>query len=259
MSIFKDNSFAYLYSKAEKIVTALYMVTNFMATEEPIKWQIRRTCIRLLDSIMALSRTTLSGREIVTREVVGYLHQVKSLFGVSFKSGFISQMNYEIIDREISLLADYLSEYDSNQLSVQSKLFDASFFRPELPKGQKSKGHLSDSHLSIKDTIKDTNFPLSDKFKKTEMIKRTELGNRTGDLDASDKKPSKNLKDSARREEILSVLKKRGESSLKDIFDGMVSLGRNYSEKTLQRELSALVEEGVVRKKGERRWSRYFL
>jgi DNA-binding HxlR family transcriptional regulator len=32
-----------------------------------------------------------------------------------------------------------------------------------------------------------------------------------------------------------------------------------FSEKMIQRELAALVQEGVVMKQGEKRWSRYSL
>jgi DNA-binding transcriptional ArsR family regulator len=58
-----------------------------------------------------------------------------------------------------------------------------------------------------------------------------------------------------RRESILSVIKNKNQASIKDIS----TLIRGVSEKTIQRELSSLVEEGIVLKKGERRWSTYSL
>ena len=58
-----------------------------------------------------------------------------------------------------------------------------------------------------------------------------------------------------RRETILSVLRSKGQANIKDIS----LLIRSVSEKTIQRELTALIEEGVVRKEGERRWSTYSL
>ena len=58
-----------------------------------------------------------------------------------------------------------------------------------------------------------------------------------------------------RQESILSIIKNKGTTSIKDIS----TLVRGISEKTIQRELSALVASGVVLKSGERRWSTYSL
>lgn len=54
---------------------------------------------------------------------------------------------------------------------------------------------------------------------------------------------------------ILGTLKKGQELTIKDIAVSVTGC----SEKTIQRELLALVAKGVLKKKGERRWSRYSL
>ena len=64
----------------------------------------------------------------------------------------------------------------------------------------------------------------------------------------------KDLK-SKRSEVILSLVKKGSELTIKD-FLGYI---KDCSEKTIQRELLALVSKGLLKKKGERRWSRYYL
>lgn len=63
------------------------------------------------------------------------------------------------------------------------------------------------------------------------------------------------LKDKGRRDSILAVLKDRKMSFIKDIS----TLISGVSEKTIQRELAALVAEGVVERKGNRRWTTYSL
>lgn len=52
---------------------------------------------------------------------------------------------------------------------------------------------------------------------------------------------------------ILEFIKKQKGASIKDIT-GVI---KNCSEKTIQRELSALIRNGLIRKVGERRWSQY--
>ena len=58
-----------------------------------------------------------------------------------------------------------------------------------------------------------------------------------------------------REEAIMSIIKAKKQVSIKDISH----LVRGVSEKTIQRELAALVEGGKVVKRGERRWSVYSL
>lgn len=66
----------------------------------------------------------------------------------------------------------------------------------------------------------------------------------------------KDIKDTGpRRESIIAVLREKGTVYIKDISTAI----REVSEKTIQRELQKLVQEGVVVKKGERRWTEYSL
>ncbi len=58
-----------------------------------------------------------------------------------------------------------------------------------------------------------------------------------------------------RRERILSIIKDKGQATIKDVS----VLVTDFSEKTIQRELMSLIKDGVLIKEGERRWSRYKL
>jgi hypothetical protein len=58
---------------------------------------------------------------------------------------------------------------------------------------------------------------------------------------------------SKRQETILSFIRERKSAGIKDI----ASLFSDMSEKTVQRELSALVSIGKITKRGEKRWSVY--
>lgn len=56
-----------------------------------------------------------------------------------------------------------------------------------------------------------------------------------------------------RRDRILTVLEAKGEASIKDISEIITDV----SEKTIQRELNAMIEDNLVKRHGERRWSKY--
>lgn len=60
---------------------------------------------------------------------------------------------------------------------------------------------------------------------------------------------------SGRRDAILSILRARGTVSIKDISDSITDV----SEKTIQRELMSLIDDGIIVREGERRWSKYIL
>ena len=58
-----------------------------------------------------------------------------------------------------------------------------------------------------------------------------------------------------RKERIKTILEATGEATIKDISDVIT----DCSEKTIQRELNAMIEDNIVKRHGERRWSKYSL
>jgi predicted HTH transcriptional regulator len=61
------------------------------------------------------------------------------------------------------------------------------------------------------------------------------------------------FKKTNRQNIILGLLKKKKELTIKDISHVI----KDCSEKTIQRELLTLISAGVLKKIGERRWSKY--
>ncbi len=66
-------------------------------------------------------------------------------------------------------------------------------------------------------------------------------------------RPKKKDEKQGRKTQILDFLKGKGWLSVTDI----ARVAPNYSTKTIQRELNAMIDKGLIRKKGEKRWSRY--
>lgn len=56
-----------------------------------------------------------------------------------------------------------------------------------------------------------------------------------------------------RRQRVLTILEAKGEATIKDISE----IVTDVSEKTIQRELNAMIEDNLVKRQGERRWSKY--
>jgi len=66
---------------------------------------------------------------------------------------------------------------------------------------------------------------------------------------------AKSIGYSERQNIILKEIKDKGQLTIRDLIGKI----EGCSEKTIQRELLALVDRGVLQKEGERRWSRYSL
>jgi DeoR/GlpR family transcriptional regulator of sugar metabolism len=61
------------------------------------------------------------------------------------------------------------------------------------------------------------------------------------------------LSSSERRIIIMDTARQKREINVRDVAEKI----RGVSEKTIQRELLAMVAEGILAKKGEKRWSTY--
>jgi len=259
ITIFKDKSFDFLYKKTERISTAIYLVTNLMSVEEPIKWQLRKTALGLIDKVMTLSNATMSSRDISIRDISQKLFQLVSLYEIAFRSGFISEMNYRIVDGEMRKIATFLSEFDSQDRESRSNLFDETFFTENIDDVEREQIKKDISH---RDRITGGIYKgHQEVYKRQETMMSNKVHVRE-EKRQPNKKP-KAIKDTSsksqdrnkRREDILNIIKQKGNVSVKDISN----IIKDTSEKTIQRELISMVEDDVLLKEGERRWSRYMI
>ncbi len=75
--------------KTEKLVAAIYMLTSFFDAKEPMKWRLRELGSDLLSP---------------ANESKNIVLEITSLLSVGKNAGLISDMNFNIIHREFSLL-----------------------------------------------------------------------------------------------------------------------------------------------------------
>lgn len=257
LAIFQnDSDFYTVHKKAEKIAIATYMITNFFASEEPLKWSFRKAVGELLKDTIALSSASLSLKDILVRSIVAKLIEIISLYEVAYKAGFIGEMNFTIIKSELNKMLELLDKRESSQISNKSISFDEAFFKVERPQddtdratGQESAGikmstYPQATHSSYRPSFQGIE-------NKREEIKNTA---RTTASFIKDNNILKDIKDK-RQNIIIALVKKHRTLTIK----GFTSVITDCSEKTIQRELLALVAKGVLKKEGERRWSTYSL
>lgn len=90
----------YLYKKTEKLVSALYLISNFLSDKEPIKWQLRELGIILLSENMSVSLA----------------NQILSLLQVAHIAGLVSEMNFTILKFEFESLIQRVEQAEKESL-----------------------------------------------------------------------------------------------------------------------------------------------
>jgi DNA-binding transcriptional ArsR family regulator len=148
---------------------------------------------------------------------------LSSILSIARTNGLLSSMNADIITRETHNLLQEIADYEEPRI-----------FLGDVP--------------TLANIAKNAFVKEPEKNQNSSSTKRIIHNSTKSRATANDKG---HIKD--RREALLDILKNKQKASIKDIS----TLIRDVSEKTIQRELSALIDEGVVLKQGERRWSTY--
>jgi DNA-binding transcriptional ArsR family regulator len=233
-----NHLYIYLYKKAEKLASALYVVTNLIDNKEILRSLLREKSINIFLAIMQLEKMSLTKTEDGSLDnLLSNITEALSLLEIAYVSRYISEMNFTVLKREYIDLGALIKTKRKDILSDNIRFPKEFFDVPNLYETTSIKqGALKkEKDISIKD-IKDT----SNFIKKT----KNDAHSKTADI-----------RHSSRRNTILELLQDKDFVTVKDITDTI----QGYSSKTLQRELLALVSEGILKKEGERRWSTYSL
>jgi hypothetical protein len=156
-------------------------------------------------------------------------------------------MNYEIIRRELKLLIRIaLQVQELVGKNETSGLKDSLFFvdSKEI------------QVLELDRNKKELEEKTNEFYKGQQGIKDNLISKYPAKFDKKIKdRISTNQRKITRQEIILNFIKKKNIVNIKDLF-GVIN---NCSSKTIQRELLDMVKKNVLKKEGERRWSRYSL
>ncbi|MCX6786820.1 MAG: DeoR family transcriptional regulator [Candidatus Kaiserbacteria bacterium] len=221
----KDIRRVFIYKKTERLAKAIHLITPAFSESASLKSRIDSIAMNLIDAAMLQPGT---GSIVLSRELLA----LSSILSLAKTSGLLSHMNAEIIARETRILLEEVADYEEPRLLLEETPTLSHIAKNVLSRNDNNNKHISPTkHVTHNDYIKGRSVSGGERhIKDTEKIKD-------------------------RRETILSVIKNKQKANIKDIS----TLIRGVSEKTIQRELSALVDQGVVLKQGERRWSTYSL
>lgn len=257
----KDISFSISYTKTHKLITALYMVTDIIDKDEPIRNKLR-----------TLGADIVSDMHAVPVGALSKIAETVSFLNIASAMNFISEMNCAILKKEFLELRGSIQEH----LNMKPAWLEEFLLQSEAPVDNSNSPHpktllskdggrfnsighrYSNGHTPTRIGVQNGSTlmkALSDKVSSFEASPNMlGLASRAQDFDILKKQ---------RRDNILNIIKKNdGNATIKDIRD-KINIGLTgaqvCSEKTLQRELLSMTREGVLNKTGEKRWTKYFL
>src|SRR3989338_3596298 len=79
----KDSHLLFLYKKSERVVSALYLLSNFFLDEEPMKWQFRNVGISIISDNLSLLSNPLSKSELVFKLSLNFV-RLLSLLDIAY-------------------------------------------------------------------------------------------------------------------------------------------------------------------------------
>lgn len=247
----QNHHFAYIYKKTEKLVTAVYMITNFIKDTEPLKWRIREKALELLSLNVSLNTVSLSDRKDLLKKYQAYSVEIVSLSSIGRHAGLISEMNFDILAREFNALASTIEKDENKKATEETVILSPNFF--DAPSAPQAIASTPVSEGGVKASAANN---VLYKGQTSEARSASPVASVSSKDTISPVKSTKSVETKNERQDaIIKLLSHKSRLSVKDFTDTI----RGVSEKTIQRELLAMVSSGVLKKEGERRWSTYSL
>ncbi|HEY0010911.1 MAG TPA: hypothetical protein VGB97_03320 [Candidatus Paceibacterota bacterium] len=218
----KDIRRVYIYKKAERLAKAIHLIAPAFRHSPALRDRLDQVSVGLVDAAIEPPSST---RDQLSRELLA----LSSVLSIAESSGLLSSMNAELIAREAHTLLQEVASYEAPRLFLEEA--------PTLAMLAKD---------MASENARESRVP--ERTAKPVLAPKSAPATRQPKGQVSDKTNS-------RRDAIVSILKSKGPSYIKDIS----TVIRDVSEKTVQRELQALVESGEVTRTGERRWTTYTL
>lgn len=219
-----DNYYRQIFKKTEKIISTVFYILNNIDSNKKSETHISNIASKAHlaheHAIRSLEVRPSSATEVL-EQFAQALIGLDSSCRVAAATGTIPAAALSVVVGEIDVVLRGLSSYISNDSSIITTSVEPTVSRPTKPRAPSAGGSSTTSGSAT---------PASH--------------GATQSSAATD-----------RRERIKTIIEAKGEASIKDISEIITDI----SEKTVQRELNAMISENIIKRHGERRWSKYTL
>ena len=233
--------------KLGKVAAAIHLVADVIESNQSLVMNLHKQSLATVQSGYRIIGKTHVKSDMVMDSVI-MIDELTSLVEIGSIARSISRMNADIITGELQkirqILIDLimvikkteqsfiLSQYAVNHPVIQTEIMDDTLFETVL-RDYQSKRHQQNI--------------------KTTLIQQSEQNDIQNDIETIKATSVNDIVRVGRQKDILNLIK-----SGKDTTLALLRLKiPEVSEKTLQRELATLIEMGLIRKEGNKRWTTY--
>ena len=221
-----DNYYRHIFKKTEKIVSVVfYIINNTDSTKksETIISNIASKAHFAHENALRTLEVKLMSSKEVLEQFAQSLVGLESVLRIAGATNTITSDVLQVVVNEIEMVLRGLKSYINNNNYVE----DTSMFG----------GGFGGTFGTGSEEVPTTKIP------KVQKTSKNDASGTTVTIATADD----------RRTRIVTILEAKGEATIKDISEIIT----DCSEKTIQRELNAMIEENIVKRQGERRWSKY--
>ena len=252
------------YTKTDKLITALYMVTDIIDKDEPLRNKLRTLGTGIISDTYLIQSNHIGHTASLMR---GKISEIISFLGIASAINIISEMNCNILKKEFLELDQSIKEFAGESKTLNRQIDISEFLSEEFPPLLNEEG-VGGGNPRITTSSRWTSAHSSSERRRGIPKGHMNIGVQKGSTlmkalsNVSDRNVTNNfdILKKQRREEITNfITKSGGNATITDIRSGATGALVSCSEKTLQRELVSMVKDGVLNKTGEKRWSKYAL
>lgn len=241
----REEYWAYLSDRVQKITKAVYRVTDILSDKEPLKWALREKSVFILNTLVFLEKDDYLGRIPQIKKIEQSVNQIILALSLLPDNFLLSGINFEILKNEYSAINKLVFQ------EVNKFNFNESFLNtlaaPEIPNGHNpvKQKHIGQNDIGQKDERNDI----------------SQINGHSGEISEETRKENSNItkkgkpSTGGRKQRLMSIIKDREKVTVGELS----VLFSEYSEKTIQRDLLEMVERGILRKEGDKRWRTYLL
>lgn len=283
--------------KTEKIVTAIYLISQFLKDTESLKHELRNEANQLIKSLNSLAYLEHKDVFSIYSKSLDTVSLLISYLTIAKESNLISKMNIEIVIEALRVLENLLAKKQFTLKPENLFINEENYLLTLLEDKENTPVNTNTSYDALTGrSLEESSFSFVEKIVKKESAFAKAGARQENDLESIKDKISKgqntNIKDKAVEKEGVKAT-----TSLKDIpkstatkintkkaiqnqerknnrREQILALFTKGTEvsikdiskkivgcsvKTIQRELNDLVSESKIEKIGEKRWSKYVL
>jgi hypothetical protein len=232
----KNTDFINIYNRSYRLAAAVFMISNVMDQNEELRTKIKSLSLKLVSvSVNLKDINFLDAKKLIT-DLEKISLELMSVLDIASVAGLVSKMNVGILKEEfqsfISELGKFSEKFENNKNVSVEGIFTESLI-------MNTDGGLERINAGY-------NNKLNEVYKNNNNEQKNVTANEKTDCNGHKRKD-------LRKNTVLDFIKGHNNVNIKDIVPNI----KGCSEKTIQRELVSLINEGKIKKIGERRWSRY--